>query len=70
MKTEFAVGDRVIHLPGHLDYNVSRRRYIAVGVENCSTTGVRYRVRCERDGHERVVSEQQMMPNPTASGWS
>ncbi|MBE7180155.1 MAG: hypothetical protein INR71_02925, partial [Terriglobus roseus] len=60
-QAKFNVGDRIIHLPVGVDYNVSRRRFTVVQVMPRDHHGTHYKVRCDRDAHEKVLHEHQMM---------
>jgi hypothetical protein len=58
---KFAVGQVVNFLPGPLDRNVPRGKYTIQRQLPSETMDLRYRVKHATDGHERVVSESQLI---------
>lgn len=64
---KFAAGDRVMFVPETLDLNVSRGLYTVVQVMPPEKAGYSYRVKSERDPHERVMIETQLAFTPARS---
>ena len=56
----FAVGERVEFSPGRLDGNVPRGIYTIIRHLPSETPDLQYRVKNQRDSHERVVRESQL----------
>jgi hypothetical protein len=60
----FAIGQSVELYPGRYDGNVPRGAYTVLRQLPNDGTDREYRVRHQRDGHERVVRESQLRPGP------
>jgi hypothetical protein len=56
----YAIGERVEFSPGRLDGNVPRGTYTIVRPMPSETPDPQYRVKNQRDSHERVVRESQL----------
>lgn len=56
----FAVGQKVEFIAGRFDANVPRGVYTVVRQFPGAAEGPEYRVKHQKDGHERVVSERQL----------
>ena len=57
---KFTVGQQLDFLPGPRDGNVPRGKYKVQRLLPSETKDPQYRVKCDTDGHERVVSETQL----------
>jgi hypothetical protein len=60
----FSVGQNVELLAGRHDGNVPRGAYTILRLLPNDGADREYRVRNQRDGHERVVRESQLRPGP------
>jgi len=60
----FSVGQSVELLPGRYDGDVPRGAYTVLRLLPNDGTDREYRVRNQRDGHERVVRESQLRAGP------
>ncbi len=58
----FSVGQSVELFPGRYDGNVPRGAYTVLRLLPNDGSDREYRVRHQRDGHERVVRESQLRP--------
>jgi hypothetical protein len=58
----FSVGQSVELCPGRYDGNVPRGAYTVLRLLPNDGADREYRVRHQRDGHERVVRESQLRP--------
>lgn len=58
----FSVGQNVELSPGRYDGNVPRGAYTILRLLPNDGADREYRVRNQRDGHERVVRESQLRP--------
>ena len=62
----FSVAQNVELLPGRYDGNVPRGTYTILRLLPNDGADREYRVRNQRDGHERVVRESQLRPGPAS----
>lgn len=60
----FSVGQSVELLPSRYDGHVPSGAYTVLRLLPNDGTDREYRVRNQRDGHERVVRESQLRPGP------
>jgi len=60
----FSVGQSVEFFPGRYDGNTPRGAYTILRLLPNDAADREYRVRHQRDGHERVVRESQIRPGP------
>ena len=60
----FSVGESVELCPSRYDGNVPRGIYTVLRLLPNDGADREYRVRFQRDGHERVVRESQLRPGP------
>jgi hypothetical protein len=62
----FTIGQQVEFVAGRFDANVPRGIYTVVRQLPGAAEGREYRVRHQKDGHERVVPERQLRPGATS----
>ena len=62
----FSVGESVELSPGRYDGTVPPGTYTVLRLLPNDGADREYRVRFQRDGHERVVRESQLRPGPAA----
>ncbi len=62
----FSVGQNVELSPGRYDGNATPGTYTVLRLLPNDGADREYRVRNQRDGHERVVRESQLRPGPAS----
>jgi hypothetical protein len=62
----FAIGQSVEFYPGSFDGNIPRGAYTVVRLLPNDGADREYRVRNQRDGHERVMRESQLRAGPAS----
>ncbi|MCQ8239585.1 hypothetical protein [Rhizosaccharibacter radicis] len=59
-KARFAVGEQVVFTPAGIDNQKAQGDYIVLRVMPMQHNSFDYRVRSERDNHERMVAEDRL----------
>jgi hypothetical protein len=60
IRHKFTVGQSVEFMPGRLDHHIPRGSYTIVRQLPIEQQDCQYRVKNDRDGHERIVRESQL----------